>query len=456
VDISLRIAKSSSRKDHCSIATLALIFFCLVLSKAAMPGEYVPLINAESLDWKPSLAKRYPEVVREVRVEIPPKSINALMDRDNESFYLGMPKGTPRLVMTKTTYKVRRNGTVIRNGLTNGSRYDRATFTVKNGVLFGSVLLPNGRAYRIRQERGDHYVIEEIDRSKFPPEACLEEKDRTSQLLSLGRMHRVGTETTDHICTPEESVDNIDVLVVHTKAAKDEAEGTVNLGLAVEVAIEETNTSYTNSGISQQISLLDPIVELEGYTEESSVYNILNRLRNPSDSVFSKVHERRESIGADIVVLVTKKIGPCGRAKTMSTVSHDAAKEAFAVVSFHCLAGSFALAHELGHIMGARHDLHQDATRNAPFAFNHGHVQLSPSNPDVSPWLTVMGTQKKCQDHNENHPEDEKKCVRIAYWSNPDEGFDFYGDQLGVVGDSDNRQTLNKTATTVANFRCSE
>ena len=369
--------------------------------------------------------------------------------------FFGMPKGTPSVTLTDTTYKLSKDGTVIRVGNTNSSRYDRSTIAIKDGILFGSILLPNGTGYRVIHDQGESYTVQKIDRSKFPQEDCEDdEKDKVSRFQSPGKMLKVAAESVPgEICTSVESSKNIDVLVVYTKAAIAEAGGEQNFGLAVQATLSETNYAYTDSLVTQQISVLEPLLYAEGYVEPFSTINILNDLRNTNHSILKKVHERRDQLKADIVVLVTQKLGACGRAKTMSTVSHNAAIDAFAVVPFHCLAGSFAFAHELGHIMGARHDIDTDATTNAPYKFNHGYVQLNPTDMNVSPWLTIMATRKKCDDHNENHPSDQKKCNRIGFWSNPDKSVDYYGDSLGKPDESNNCQTLNNTAGTVANFR---
>ena len=103
----------------------------------------------------------------------------------------------------------------------------------------------------------------------------------------------------------------------------------------------------------------------------------------------------------------------------------------------------------MGHVMGARHDNDLTLTRNSPYVFDHGYANTEPTGGASFPWLTIMATDTKCSLNQV------QGCKRILYWSNPNRSFGYYGSATGVAGDSDNHQTLNNTAQTVANFRCS-
>jgi hypothetical protein len=151
-------------------------------------------------------------------------------------------------------------------------------------------------------------------------------------------------------------------------------------------------------------------------------------------------------MAADIVVLVTRGVkDACGLAGVMDDVSTAFHASAFAVVPFRCMNDSYAFAHELGHLMGARHDFGEDKY-NTPYPFSHGFVQSHPSAKAPGPWLTIMGAWASCPSSD---------CRRIGLWSTPDSAFDYYGEALGDKRRADNRQTLNRTASTVANFMCS-
>ena len=142
--------------------------------------------------------------------------------------------------------------------------------------------------------------------------------------------------------------------------------------------------------------------------------------------------------------------GYCGISFIMSPVSNAFEPFGYAVVARSCATGNYSFAHELGHVMGARHDWNVDSTNNSAYAFNHGYVNKTPTAP-AAPWRTIMAYNNDCSDGGIN-------CTRVPYWSNPNVNYPVGGDPMGVASggqQSDNHQVLNNTTLTVANFRCS-
>ena len=118
-----------------------------------------------------------------------------------------------------------------------------------------------------------------------------------------------------------------------------------------------------------------------------------------------------------------------------------------------------AFAHELGHIMGLRHDRYQVCGDNCggftlfPYAFGYVNQEaLEPSPPDTAFWRTIMAYPNQCG-----------RCPGILRFSNPDQIYpDPGGDPLGKAGlkpapgadgPSDAVRMLNRTRGYVANFR---
>jgi len=124
----------------------------------------------------------------------------------------------------------------------------------------------------------------------------------------------------------------------------------------------------------------------------------------------------------------------------MSTVSSSFSRSGFSAVSRRCAIGNYSFGHELGHNMGARHDVYVDSA-TTPYAYAHGYTYPAAA----SPWRTVMAYDDACKAVGTS-------CTRIPYWSNPS-----LSRGGAAMGDStaDNHQTLNNTAYTVANFRAS-
>jgi Metallo-peptidase family M12 len=387
----------------------------------------------------------YPEVVRETKVIIDVKAAEA-----EETLRIKLPDMEPLLVLRTIDGKKERmaNGALVWSARVNDSRYETAAFAIVEGVLTASIGAPNGRAYRIRHLKSDVYLLQEIDRSKFPPEECKATEKIRGELPQLWHDRVATTRVQSTLCVPEDPPTSIEVMVVYSDAALVEAQSAPTMIGAIENAFRQTNTSYASSGIEQRIRPVYPFVHVH-YTEESSITMDLGRLKDVNDSQLSDVHAKREALAADIVILVTHTSGTCGLASVMTNVSTAFAARAFAVVPYRCLTDTFSFAHELGHLMGARHDVNQDAMQNSPFPFNHGFVRTHPIGGAPHPWFTVMGTPTQCTRTWT------KDCARIAFWSTPDIQFDYYGEATGVADQADNRRTLNATASIVANFVCS-
>jgi hypothetical protein len=105
--------------------------------------------------------------------------------------------------------------------------------------------------------------------------------------------------------------------------------------------------------------------------------------------------------------------------------------EAFAVVHHECAASSYSLAHEIGHIIGARHDLSLDKTMD-PFPYGHGYV-------NGMKWRDIMSYKASCNG-----------CPRLPIWSNPRV---LVKDEVAGTPDLDNARVIVEQAARVAAFR---
>ena len=103
------------------------------------------------------------------------------------------------------------------------------------------------------------------------------------------------------------------------------------------------------------------------------------------------------------------------------------ANNAFFVVSQSCT--GFTWVHELGHLMGARHD--NDPT-TSPFSFGHGFVNAGRN------FRTVMAVSSNPQ-------------PRIGFFSTDDQNT--MGGSLGNSGFADNERVHQQRRNTVAGFR---
>jgi metallopeptidase family M12-like protein len=192
------------------------------------------------------------------------------------------------------------------------------------------------------------------------------------------------------------------------------------------LSVEQANQSFANSGIGN-ITLRLVHQELIDYDEsDGEHFNHLYRMVD-GVGVFSRVRALRNEKHADVVALVVDDPSGCG----LSTRVGADADEAFIVVHHSCAALTYSMAHEVGHIIGARHDRALDQNA-APFAYGHGYV-------NGTKWRDIMSYKASCDG-----------CPRVPIWSNPT--IDYRGDRAGTV-DADNARVILEQAERVSKFR---
>ena len=142
----------------------------------------------------------------------------------------------------------------------------------------------------------------------------------------------------------------VDVMVVWTKGAECEAAGytTTDCTLTsitefimrdlVDLAVEETNTAYTASGVNFQLRLVHAYRD-EDYTETSDFFASLQALTITNDGNLDSVHAKREDFGADVVAMLRTFSGnSCGIAWRGTTPSKS---YMFSVTAWSCATGQW-------------------------------------------------------------------------------------------------------------------
>ncbi|HJZ43006.1 MAG TPA: M12 family metallo-peptidase, partial [Hyphomicrobiaceae bacterium] len=225
--------------------------------------------------------------------------------------------------------------------------------------------------------------------------------------------------------TPPSSKDVvIDVMVAYTRKAAGNYVA-VKRDL-IDLAIEEANESFRISKLGHIKLKLVHAYETD-YVEQGEHFEHLYRMVDRRDGYMEEVHGLREKHRADVVVLVVDDPAGCG----LATRVHAEADEAFAVVHHECAASSYSMAHEIGHIIGARHDRNLDKT-TTPFPYGHGYV-------NGTKWRDIMSYKESCNG-----------CPRVPVWSSPN--VLVKGEPAGAP-DLDNARVIMEQAARVAGFR---
>ena len=336
---------------------------------------------------------------------------------------------TPASIVFKDEY-IELQGSILDHDL------GYALIHITPNSLYG-VLKYSGKQFQIKFLGDDpksppYHVIHDIDESLFveaKDDAIVDDVElETESVISVTQ-------------TPKNknlSSTIIDVLVVYTPSAQQLSGSYGGINALINLAESETNLGLRNSGVDAEIRVVHR--ELVNYTENNSYLVDLTRLRTKNDSYLDEVHGLRDQYGADIVILLGDIQGVCGVANLMTNPSSPSnADRAFATVAYNCAVGYFTFGHEIGHIIGARHNWEADNTNNSPFTFNHGYFDPSDT------WRTIMSySNPQCG-----------VCTRIPYWSNPD---NIYNEKAMGISEgnnfaSDNRKTWSLTKNIVANYR---
>lgn len=224
---------------------------------------------------------------------------------------------------------------------------------------------------------------------------------------------------------------DLQVVVAYTSRAKEMAHSKKKEAIKGLVNQAEMLTNFTLSAseVQAQIEVLDvkEIPYSETYDFSRDINNLLEGRNGLED-----VKQWRKDHKADIVVLVVHHGDPgeCGLAGQVNATVDTS----MVVVNWQCMNTKFSYAHEIGHLLGARHD-------NDPNNPAHAHGYLDRLNEDT-PIGTVMAAQRSCRSANQ--------CWRIWHWSNPD--VDFRSVATGKPGKNNNACEWRRNARKVAAF----
>lgn len=306
----------------------------------------------------------------------------------------------------------------------------------KDGHIAGSFNLGK-RVFSIRPMGGMMHGIVEQSTAQMPPEhapapaGMLEKMGMHEDPLVMQgdagmlrpRAPGAGRSQADGKATAERQA-TITVLVAYTAAAARHYDNIARDLIAL--AIEEANQSFRASGIENVRLKLVGAYQTD-YVESGTHFDHVWRFADRGDGYMDEVHAERDRTSADVAVLIVDDAKGCG----LSTRVAADAEEAFTVVHHGCAASMYSLAHEIGHLIGARHDPALDS-HNEPFAYGHGFI-------NGTKWRTVMSYKDACHG-----------CIRLPIWSSPDVRV---GGEIAGSATADNARVVREGAGRVARFR---
>jgi hypothetical protein len=234
---------------------------------------------------------------------------------------------------------------------------------------------------------------------------------RNQQVALAGSSAAVATKTMRGESTAKPQDVTIDVIVAYTKkATRNYADIEHQL---IDLAIEEANRSFRLSNLAHVKLRLVHAYQTD-YVEEDVHFDHVWRFADRGDGYMDEIHGLRDEYRADVAILVVDDPTGCG----LATRVRADADEAFAVVHHACAAANYTLAHEIGHLIGASHEL---------------------SYVNGTKWRDIMGSKDNCGG-----------CPRVPVWSNPT--VLIKGEAAGTA-ELDNARVIAEQAARVASFR---
>ncbi|MBX3274453.1 MAG: hypothetical protein KF729_29580 [Sandaracinaceae bacterium] len=316
------------------------------------------------------------------------------------------------------------DGTLLWRGAIAGRPESHVTLAIRDGAIAGTVR--DGDSLFTIVPRADGVRIVEWDEAAAPGDAPSVFPPASALAAPPGAPPATPAERADGVA-------EIDVLVLATAAARDGAGSRAALRATIDLAFEEANASFADSGVAARVNVVG-VVETSYDERGFDFHDALGRLVTPGDGWMDEVHALREELGADHVVLIVNHAGPYAGLGYQLTAENRAyfSHYAYSVVSRDYAAGFYTLAHELGHNMGADHD--RDNAGGGFHAHSHGH------RAQAAGYRTMMA-----------YACDGAACPRARRWSDPTRTH--RGVPTGVDGVSDNARTLRGTTPLAAAFR---
>jgi len=224
----------------------------------------------------------------------------------------------------------------------------------------------------------------------------------------------------------------IDVMVLYTPEAVLDAGGNFAIHSQINRAIADTNMALANSQVNASLRLV--YTSGVNYAESGAVNTDLLNLQQGVAGL-SNVNGLRTRYGADLVSLWVgpEAGGEAGQAFQPDSGANAQAAYGFNVVEEQYATDNFTFAHEIGHNLGAGHDISDPTPRGIPYAYGK---TLTLGQYTVGDIMSNDGVE------------------RIGYYSNPNVSYQGVptGNPDNSAHPADNARVINQFAPIVANY----
>jgi hypothetical protein len=335
---------------------------------------------------------------------------------------------------TRTGVTKTQDGYIWR-GVIDGSGEPVTLLWWPSGRVAGTIV-HGGHTYVVKNIDGNMHAMLEYSPEKLPPDhgaagkAMMQKmemqsdplvKEGDASMMEPPAMRGKQAAAEPSTGPPEDTT--INLIIAYTKKAASHYNDIVKD--LIDVAIAQANQSFADSGAGNVHVKVVHAYETD-YVENGTHFDHVYRFRNKGDGYMDEIHDLRKKYKADVAALIVDDPMGCG----LSIRVAAEAPGAFTAVHHECMATMYSLAHEIGHLIGARHDRALDDT-SMPYPYGHGFVH-------GKEWRTMMSYMESCAN-----------CPRRPIWSSPDVKVD------GVAaGDADtnNAKVIREGAARVAKF----
>ena len=334
----------------------------------------------------------------------------------------------------------------------------------EDGIIAGSFTdFANGNVYQLSTDHDGSPVVKMTPSELFPDEKDAIDEEGMTRARQL-RGSGVGIdlnllpENVTAAGIPSRKLQTtasstIDVMVVWTKKSECANSGlgagcsltttTKNRMMAlIELAVEETNTAYLDSGVKAQLNLVHAYRH-PSYVEATTgdVFGTaLSQISSTTDGIMDDVHTKRNTYGADVVAMIIDDPSWCGLAYV-----GPRADLMFSVTKYSCATGYYSFGHEIGHNMGLLHDrgttnkCTSDLTK-----YNYGY------RDPASQFRSIMAYS--CKVGSCDYVSGTNGCNRVQMFSNIE--YTYAGKAIGS-SIANNARVINENRVAIAGYKSS-